>query len=157
MRSIEQVLLVLGALLIIAELFIPGGIIGSIGAVLVFFSLASLTDSLGELFLGIVLFIAFIGLVIYLLLKLIPRERFKNTLILNSELNSQEGFSSNGNYDYLMGQRGISITILRPSGKIRIAGEIYYVSSEDKFIEKDKQVLVVGVEGSKIFVREVGR
>lgn len=157
MRSIEQVLLVLGALLIIAELFIPGGIIGSIGAVLVFFSLASLTDSLGELFLGIMLFIAFIGLVIYLLLKLIPRERFKNTLILNSELNSQEGFSSNGNYDYLMGQRGISITILRPSGKIRIAGEIYYVSSEDKFIEKDKQVLVVGVEGSKIFVREVGR
>ncbi|MDO4711556.1 MAG: NfeD family protein [Peptostreptococcaceae bacterium] len=157
MRSIEQALLIIGGLLIIAELFVPGGIVGSIGAVLVFFSLASLTDGLGELLLGIALFIALIGVIVYILLKLIPRDRFKNTLILNSELNSDEGFSSNENYDHLLGQRGITITILRPSGKIKIAGEIYYVSSEDKFIEKDKQIIVIGVEGGKILVREVGR
>lgn len=124
---------------------------------MVFFSLASLTDSLGELFLGIALFIALIGVIIYILLKLIPRDRFKNTLILNSELNSEEGFSSNESYDHLLGQRGVTITILRPSGKIKVAGEIYYVSSEDKFIEKDKQIIVIGVEGGKILVREVGR
>lgn len=157
MISIEQALLIIGGLLIIAELFVPGGIVGSIGAVMVFFSLASLTDSLGELFLGIALFIALIGVIIYILLKLIPRDRFKNTLILNSELNSEEGFSSNESYDHLLGQRGVTITILRPSGKIKVAGEIYYVSSEDKFIEKDKQIIVIGVEGGKILVREVGR
>lgn len=155
--TIEQFLLVIGGLLIIAELFIPGGVSGTIGAVLVFFSLASLTDSFGELMLGLALFIAFIGLVIYILLKIIPREKFKNTLILNLELNSEEGFTSNESHQQLLGQRGVTISILRPSGKIKIAGEIYYVSSDDKFIEKDKQVIVVNVDGNKIFVREVGK
>lgn len=154
---IEQILLVIGGLLIIAELFIPGGIVGSIGAVLVFFSLAALTDSLAGLVLGIALFIALMSLIIYVLLKLIPRDKFKNTLILNSELRSEDGFMSNESYTHLLGQRGITISILRPSGKIKIAGEIYNVSSDDKFIEKDRQVIVSEVIGSKILVREVGR
>ncbi len=155
MRTIEQALLILGGFLIIAELFVPGGIVGSIGAVLVFFSIASLTDSVGELLLGIALFIACMSLLIYILLKLIPKERFKNTLILKSELNSEEGFSSNEDYNYLVGQKGVTITVLRPSGKIRVAGEIFYVSSEDKFVEKDKLVSVVAVEGSKVLVRPI--
>ncbi len=155
MSDIEIGLLILGFFLIIAELFLPGGIAGSLGAVLVFFSLTALTDSFGELLLYIAIFIACVSLIIYILYKLIPREKFRNTLILSSRLNQESGFSSNADYSHLMGQMGITITILRPSGKIRVAGEIYYVSSEDKFIEKDKQVIVVGVEGSKILVREV--
>lgn len=157
MRTIEQILLIIGGLLILAELFVPGGIVGSIGAVLVFFSLTLLTDSLAELLMGIVLFIALMSLIIYVLLKLIPKDRFRNTLILNSELKTEEGFMSNASYEHLLGQRGITISILRPSGKIKIAGEIYNVSSDDKFIEKDRQIIVSEVNGNKIMVREVGR
>lgn len=140
--------------MIIAELFVPGGIVGSIGAVLVFFSLAAMTKSLGELIIGLLLFIACIGLVIYVLLKLIPKERFKNTLILDSQLKPEEVHSGE-NVSPLMGQQGITISILRPSGKIKIGEAIYNVSSDDKFIEKDKKVIVVVVEGTKILVREV--
>ena len=145
----------LGGLLIIAELFVPGGIVGSIGAVLVFFSLAALTDSLGELILGLLLFVACIGLIIYVLLKLIPKDRFKNTLILDRQLKPEEILSSNEAYNPLIGQQGVTISILRPSGKIKIGDTTYNVSSDDKFIEKDREVIVVGVEGTKILVREV--
>ena len=155
---IEGLLIFIGTALIFAELFIPGGIAGTIGFVMVFYAIASLTNSLATMVFGILAFLILIGLLVYFLLKVIPQDKIKNKLILNRELDSDSGYNSNILQDKsLEGQRGITISVLKPTGKIKIAGQIYYVISEDKFIEKDKQVEVVKVDGNKILVREVGR
>lgn len=152
----EEILLIIGALLIFLELFIPGGVAGTIGVIIVFYAIFQLTNSIMGLLIGLLIFASLMVLAIYILLKLVSKDKLHNKLILNSVLNSDAGFNSNKvQSDELIGQRGITISVLKPSGKIKIAGEIYYVSSDDKFIDKDKQVEIVKVENNKILVREV--
>lgn len=152
----HETLLIIGALLILLELFIPGGVAGTIGAILALYAITQLTHSMAGLIIGILLFLIFLGIVIYILLKLVSQDKINNKLILNSALNSDAGFNSNKiQNSEMIGQRGVTISVLKPAGKIKIAGEIHYVMSEDKFIDKDKQVEIVKVENNEIFVREV--
>lgn len=158
MIKIEEIILLLGTVLIFAELFIPGGIAGTIGFLMVIYAMAGLTSSIQALVISLILFILLVGFLIYILIKVIPKDRINNKLILNRELDSESGFNSNviPNKE-LEGQRGITITVLKPTGKIKISGEIYYVISDDKYIDKDRQVEVIKVEANKILVREVGK
>ena len=156
--KIEELLLFLGTALIFMELFVPGGVAGTIGFVLVLYAIAGLTNSMTTFIVGLVIFIGLVSGAIYVLVKVIPKDKIKIKLILHRQLDSESGYNSNPLQDKsLEGQRGITISVLKPSGKIKIAGDIYYVSSEDKFIEKDKQVEIVKVSGNQILVREVGR
>lgn len=145
----------MGALLIIAELFIPGGIAGTFGLGLVITSLWMLSSSIWQLLLFLVIFFVAISIIIYILFKIISREKFKNTLVLSLKMDKEDGFISGREEESLVGQRGITLSILRPVGKIKIAGKIYTASSEDKFIDANKQVEVVEVDGIKIIVMEV--
>lgn len=152
----NEFLLILGALLVVLELFIPGGVAGTIGALIALYAITQLTNSLLGLAIGIVIFLVLIGIVIYILLKLVSEDKIQNKLVLKSTLNADSGFNSNKLKDNdMVGQRGITISVLKPAGKIKIAGEIYYVMSDDKFIDKDKQVEIVKVENNEMFVREV--
>ena len=44
---------------------------------------------------------------------------------------------------------------MRPSGKIQIGSEILDAQAEQAFIEAGKPVIVIGVEGSQLIVREL--
>ena len=52
----------------------------------------------------------------------------------------------------LIGESGITATVLRPSGKILIKGEIYDGISESGFIEKGKEIKVVRFENAQVYV-----
>lgn len=148
-------LLILGTALILAELFVPGGIVGTMGAILVFFSLWKLTNSVAELLLFVAIFVGCISILIFILLKIVPKDKLNNTLFLKRELNKDSGFISSVNYENLIGQHGITVTVLRPVGKIKISDNIYNATSEDKFIDKDKEIIVTGAEGANIIIKEV--
>lgn len=122
---------------------------------MVIFSLSNLTDSIGELILVLFIFIGFITTLIYLIIKLIPNDKLNNTLFLKIKLDKNGGFISNDNNEHLLGKYGSTITVLRPVGKIKISENIYNATSEDKFIDKDAQILIVKIDGANIIVREV--
>lgn len=151
-----EALLLFGALLIILELFIPGGVAGTIGALLAFYAIAQITSSVQSLIIAVIVFLSVSGCILYFLGQLISKDKINNRLILKSKLDSESGFNSNAKPDAdMIGKRGITISVLRPAGKIKIAGEIYFVISEDKYVDKDKQVEVVRFENNEIIVREV--
>ena len=54
-----------------------------------------------------------------------------------------------------VGDSGISITMLRPSGKARFEHQILDVISEGPFIAADANLEVIAVTGNRIVVREV--
>lgn len=62
---------------------------------------------------------------------------------------------SNGtkNYTALLGKEGVALTVLRPSGKANIDGEVYDVVSSDFLIEPGQEIVVIATEGSKIEVK----
>ena len=145
----------IGIALIFAELFVPGGVLGTVGAIMVIWALTLMTDTFIGLLLAILVSFTIIGIIIYILIKIIPKERMRNTLILSSSLNKDEGYISSKDLQSYTGKVGIAESTLRPTGKAKIEGRILDVVSEDKLIKKGKMVKVTYVDGTKVLVREM--
>lgn len=145
----------IGIALIFAELFVPGGVLGTVGAIMVIWALTLMTDTFIGLLLAILVSFTIIGIIIYILIKIIPKEKMRNTLILSSSLNKDEGYISSKDLQNYTGKVGIAESTLRPTGKAKIEGRILDVVSEDKLIEKGKMVKVTYVDGTKVLVREM--
>jgi membrane-bound serine protease (ClpP class) len=60
-----------------------------------------------------------------------------------------------GSEGELVGQRGQSITMLRPSGKVRLGGRIVDAVSRGNFVEADTEVEVIEARGKRIVVQAV--
>ncbi|MCP6313224.1 NfeD family protein, partial [Klebsiella pneumoniae] len=70
-----------------------------------------------------------------------------------SSLKKSKGYSTSKVYDDLVNKTGKTLTILRPSGKVELDGEIVDVVSTGFVIPEDTMIQVVKVEGSKIVVQ----
>ncbi len=66
-----------------------------------------------------------------------------------------EGYTSNVNKEAMNGKRGLSQTVLRPSGKITIDGHQYDAFTRGEFIDKGKPVEVINEAGSSLQVKQV--
>lgn len=75
-------------------------------------------------------------------------------MILTDATTTEKGYVSNHNRLDLVGKIAETMTPLRPSGTIRIENERIDAVSDGSFIGKDKQVVIIKVEGSRIVVRE---
>lgn len=149
------VVFIVGFGLVLAELFIPGGIIGIIGGGLMIISLLFAGESVVHMAYSILIavFIATIGMVI--LMKFFGKNLYLfNKLILRDATTTEEGYVSNVNRIDLLGKTGESVTPLRPAGTIVIGSERIDAVSEGGYIDAGKKVEVVKVEGSRIVVRE---
>lgn len=59
-------------------------------------------------------------------------------------------------YNFLLNKTGKALTVLRPSGKIEIDGEIYDAESEGFLIENGEEIKVVRIDGGIIKVEKIG-
>ena len=153
----EAILLfVVGFILLIAEIFLPGGIVGIIGGGLVIAGLLGAGANVTHMAYSILvaMFVAAIGMVITM--KFFGKKlHMLNKLVLHDATTTEEGYVSNVNRIELIGRRGVAETALRPAGVMDIEKERLDVVSEGRFIEKGRQVEIIKVEGSRIVVREV--
>jgi membrane-bound serine protease (ClpP class) len=86
--------------------------------------------------------------------RVLPHTGLFKKIALGFQEKKETGFTSSHSRDTYLGKVGKTVTSLRPAGKANFAGCSLDVSSEGDFIEKDKEVVVVKVEGNKIIVRE---
>lgn len=146
------VLLVLGAILMLLETFLPGLITGILGflcwVAAVILSYRDFGLQTGNLVLGGVL----VGLVIGVLcwLKFFPESRIARLFISRSAV-GELGVSK----PELVNCTGVTITQLRPSGTAFINGKRVDVVTEGTLIEQGASIKVVAVEGLRVVVREV--
>lgn len=150
------VLLILGIILILAEFFVPGGIIGVLGIGCVVTSLIMSGQDFGHMAMsiGIAFLVSIIAAV--LLFRTIGMEKgvFRH-IILKDKTSTELGYVSTVNRLELIGLEGKTITPLRPSGTANFDTERLDVVSEGRFIQIDQAVKIVKVEGSRIVVREI--
>lgn len=150
------ILLILGAVLIIAEIFVPGGIIGVLGIASVVGSLILSGQDIGHMSMSIA--IAFIVAIIasIILFKTMGMEKgFFRHIILKDRTLTELGYVSSVNRLELIGLEGRTVTPLRPSGTAVFENERLDVISEGGFIHNDVPIKVVKVEGVRVVVREV--
>jgi len=69
--------------------------------------------------------------------------RYFKKITLQKSFQTSEGYTSNFNKTPMLGKAGIAYTVLRPSGKIEINGEIYDAYTRGDFIEQGEEIEVI--------------
>lgn len=162
------ILFLIGIVALALEIFvIPGfGIAGVVGIVSILASLLGAmihTDSLtgvdfASLWQAVCTLLAgsalAIGVVLWLTSKHGPK-RFRNVATLTDELSVRKGFVGvDMSPSALVGKTGMSLTPLRPAGKVEIEGAVYDATSTGEFIHSKRHVKVVRYEAAQIYVIE---
>jgi membrane-bound serine protease (ClpP class) len=157
LAGLETVILfAVGVILIVLELFVPGGILGIIGLGAVVTSFFLATDDIAGM--GLSLLIAMLVTIIAMVLLFTvfgKKIRLFDRIVLRDSTNTEQGYVSNVSRIELVGQEGVTLTPLRPAGTAVIKEERIDVVTEGNFIGANKKVRIVKAEGSRIVVREI--
>lgn len=153
MNLTAYVLAALGFLMIFLEFFLPGGILGSTGAIFLIASIvifALYTKSGIALFLFILGIAALAAFMIWFTLQRIKMGKIKG-IFLNSV---QEGYLASEWEKELVGKDGIALSDLKPSGHILVNEKRYQAVSKTGYLEKGTKIIVIGGEGAHLIVKE---
>ncbi|MFU8781234.1 MAG: NfeD family protein [Kiritimatiellia bacterium] len=153
MTELYFILLIAGVLLIGAEVFVPDGILGTIGAMFL----------LGTAALGFIVFppttaalalvgtIALVCVTIFIWARFFPKTPVGKRMMVSTDLKAAH--ASDESLPALLGQLGIVTAELRPSGYAEINGRrIDVISASGDLIPIDTKVEVVRVEGYRVLV-----
>lgn len=147
--------LLTGLFLLGAEIFVPGGILGVMGAVALIGAMLVGFQVFGPQQGALVAFLilVFMGVSLVVWIQVLPRTRVGKSLTLSDSL---EGYSSTRQSlkDYV-GKEGEAVSVLGPSGLIRIDGKRLDAVAEGKWIDAGARIRVVHVTGNHLTVREV--
>jgi membrane-bound serine protease (ClpP class) len=164
LAGLEELLLVgVGLILVGLEIFfIPGfGIAGILGIIALMGGLGmsligtgatwdSMLSALGQVSLSIL--VAIIATLIFF--RYFPRLPFGKRLILETNLQAQEGYESSPAEDHRwLGKQGMAVSDLHPSGIARFDGERVDVVSDGTFIDAGQPIEVVRIDGNRVVVR----
>lgn len=147
------VLVVVGFLMIAAEVFVPGLVLGTLGGLCLIGSVVLCYVAYGPLQ-GTVAFASLAVLSIlgfFLWLRLFPHTPLGKKMMLNRSLVSRNSLPTHD----LIGATGEAVTPLRPAGTALIHGRRMDVVAESGLIESGQKITVVSQEGIRIVVRQV--
>ncbi|MDP6796240.1 MAG: NfeD family protein [Candidatus Krumholzibacteria bacterium] len=159
--NVEIFLFVAGVILLILEVFvIPGfGIAGISGAVLLLAGVLlsrmaphggsdDFTSALAVLLFSMI----GTGVLFFGLLKYLPEARWMGSIVLETTQKSEEGFSAEQHDPELLGQQGVCLTDLRPSGTIRVEGQRLDAITDGEYYEQGTSIHIVEVQANRIVV-----
>jgi len=166
----EIIIFFIGAILLILEFtVIPGfGVVGVSGLILIVSSLilVALNNNVfdftfvpeSDLYITsasvLLAFTAGIALV-FIAGNQFMKSTLFNRISLQETFQASDGFTSNFNTGSFIGKQGVTYSVLRPSGKIMIDGNIYDAYSRGEFIDEKKPVEVIEQVGSSLKVKEI--
>ncbi len=154
LTALAVLMLISGMILLFLELFVPGGIIGTIGFAFIVMSLMSIAPHAPYMLYSILtaLIVAVVGMVI--MMKFFGKKlNVFNKMVLSDATDTKSGYVSNVNRTELLGQVAITATPLRPSGTAMYGDERLDVVTEGGFIAAGTEVVIIEVEGARIVVR----
>ena len=150
------ILCLLGLALLIIELLLPGfGVSGIMGilCLLAVIVIEFLTASATTAYIVAAVLIAILILMVVLFIRSMKGGLlFRSPIVLKDQIDAEAVKLTSGPLDDLIGRKGTAVMSLRPSGIVLIDGKRYSVESQATFVDRDAEVTVVSVEGTKITV-----
>jgi membrane-bound serine protease (ClpP class) len=172
--QLEIMLFLVGLICLALELFVfPGfGVFGASGILLVLVSIVMASHTfvwptseyeyrqLGRTLLQVALSLFGVGTAVVLVGRYLPSIPFLNRMVLQPETEdlidpTAKPVLDEVSYLFLMGETGRTATVLRPSGKAKFGDLLLDVTSDGDYIEPDRLVEVVDVQGNRIVVKRV--
>jgi membrane-bound serine protease (ClpP class) len=93
------------------------------------------------------------GILLFVLGANLDKTPIYSKVALTNQQNRSEGYVATNFQAALIGKIGIAQTVLRPSGKVLIDGQMYDAYTRGEFIEKNESVEVISDEGSTLRVK----
>ncbi|MCF7838863.1 MAG: hypothetical protein K9N49_09565 [Candidatus Marinimicrobia bacterium] len=143
---------VLGVGLILAEVFVPGGVLGTLGGGALILAIVSAFSVFGPEggVLALLLIVCLVGVVLFIGVRLFPKSPAGRRLSLKRNGADFKVMDVAGD---LLGQTGQAVTDLRPGGIALFAGRRVDVVADGQWIPKDSAVVIVTARGSHVTVR----
>jgi len=154
MTQLFFILLISGLTLVGAEVFIPGGVLGTIGGLaLIGASVAAfaLYPPLAAAYItgGILLMV---GVMIGLWIKFFPKTWIGRKMTVTQDLHTAKG--TEDNLTQLLGMKGVAASQLHPAGYAEIDGRRIDVVTQGEMIDKGVAIYVVEVRGNRVVVAQ---
>lgn len=148
-------LIVLGLVLITAEMLLPGGVLGLLGGAAF---IASVVFSYQEYGVGVALLtflgvIILVGLTMALEFKWLPKTKFGHAMFLKAASKGRSVIVQDE--DSLIGRHGVTSTRMAPGGSVKVGTQYYDARCEEGFLEKGEAVEVVGHDEFRLIVRKL--
>ena len=141
-------LLVIGYVLLLLEVFVPGGVLGVVGAGFIAYG-CFLAFGLGSHW-GVLSIIVSV-VVTLAMVRLFFRSRLARRLVLGPEASAGIHAAEDG-LDDLLGQVGTTLSALRPAGVAAFGERRIDVVADSEFLGTGVTVRVVEVEGRRVVV-----
>lgn len=151
------ILSILGIAFLIAELFLPGFGISGICGVLCLVAASIIQFSTAKPFVAFLVTLVY-GVILIVMVIIFMRSMkngllFRSPIVLKERIESESIEPASGSIADLVGKTGTALTPLRPSGTAMIDGKPYSVITQATFVDKDSEVTVIAVDGTKITVK----
>jgi membrane-bound serine protease (ClpP class) len=142
--------LALGLILLFAEVaIVPGfGVAGVLGVLALGSGAVAAWMELGPVWGGVTAFASLVAAVV--MLVWLPKSRAGRKMVLQ---HSQAEASSQEDRTGLVGRRGVTVTPIRPIGRVRFGADEVDVITDGEYIESNQEVEVTVVEGARVVVR----
>ena len=158
----ELILLMIGIILILIEIIvIPGfGVAGIIGLCLILYSFYSMLignyptmRDIEIAYRSLMISIAITTILAIFIFKYFVNSKYYKQIVPILSQSSDEGYSISKNYENMVGKEALVISDLRPAGKINIDSKDFHAISQGDYIEKDSNVIIIGVDENQLIVK----
>lgn len=142
-----------GAALIFCEVFLPGGVLGVLGAVIMVASCILGVYAYPEYWYAVLSAQIGGGVLLGIFMAWwFPRSPMGKNLILRTNLERDTGYTSDVSNTDLVGKKVEVVTALRPVGTIEYKGKRVSAVADGEFIDAGETVRVLEVHGNRVVV-----
>jgi len=145
---------IIGIILICLEVFLPGMVVGAVGAVCLVLAvvLTYVLEGTASGHIALMTLIISSAMALVLWIFVFPKTRSGRLMITSRNLADSKTAES---LNFLMGKAGMAITPLRPAGTALFDHRRVDVVAESGLIEPESSIKVVLVEGNRVVVRKL--
>ena len=153
-KELFFIFLASGLLLTGAEIFVPGGVLGMLGAAALLGAIVCgffAFPGYGMLIAICVLILA--GIVVVLWIKIFPRTTIGRKMTVEKDLSNFRATQTG--LENLIGKQGVATSDLRPSGFATIEGKRTDVITRGEMIAGGRPIVVIDVGANTVVVKEI--
>lgn len=152
-QLLQAILLLVGLIFLLAEVFIPGfGVAGIVGIILFVIGIILTANTFLEALVMFIILLVILAIVILLVVRSASKGKLSKTLVLNQANSNEQGFSGFEDMNVFIGKEGKAVSLLRPAGIGLFDGVRLDVVSKGGFIEEGTSIKIVEVVGRRIVV-----
>lgn len=146
------ILMISGLMLLGAEIFVPGGVLGAVGAMALVGAIGMAFAAFGPTAGAYIALatIVLLGVVIVLWIKIFPNTSVGRRMTVSNDMADSKATETG--LQGLLGQEGVATSELRPAGFAVIGGRRVDVVTQGGMIDKGTAIKVVEVESNRVVV-----